>query len=399
MKQIIILVGLPARGKSFISNKLYKYLNWINIKTKIFNVGELRRKKYKFIDSSFFDSKNELFNKLRDNLTIELYKDLLEWISVENNHIAIFDATNCSKDKRKLLYNLTPENINLLFIESICDIPEIINKNILIKENSGDYNNTKISFYKDFVYRIDLYKKVYESIKESENLRFIKVYNINKQLVLNLNNKITKYDKIIINNLLNININRKKIYLSRHGESLYNLEKKIGGNSNLSKKGFNYAKLLSNYIKKNIDQQYVLYCSTLLRTINTAKEINNNYEICKCLDEINAGICEHKTYEEIELLYPTDYLKRKNDKLNYRYPSGESYIDLITRLKYFISNIENNDKIVIIVAHQAILRVIYGYLMGINIEKIPYIDMPLNTLIECSPNTYNYTDNYINFLN
>ena len=41
MKQIIVLVGLPARGKSFISNKLCKYLNWCNITTKIFNVKGL----------------------------------------------------------------------------------------------------------------------------------------------------------------------------------------------------------------------------------------------------------------------------------------------------------------------------------------------------------------------
>ena len=397
MKQIIILVGLPARGKSFISNKLCKYLNWINIKTKIFNVGEFRRKKYNFIDSSFFDSNNDLYNELRKNLTIELYKKLLSWINLDNNTIAIFDATNCSNEKRQLLHSLTPDYINLLFIESICDIPQIINKNILIKENSGDYNNTSLSFYKDFIYRIELYKKVYNSINESESLRFIKVYNINKKLLLNLNNKITEYDKIIINNLLNININRKTIYLSRHGESLYNLKNKIGGNSDLSEKGLNYAKSLSNYIKKNIDEPYVLYCSTLLRTINTSKEISNNYQVCKCLDEINAGICEHKTYKEIERLYPMDYIERKKDKLNYRYPSGESYIDLITRLKDFVGNIEHSDKPVIIIGHQAILRVIYGYLMGINIEEIPHIDVPLNTLIKCTPNTYNYTNNYIKF--
>ena len=398
MKQIIILVGLPARGKSFISNKLCKYLNWINIKTKIFNVGELRRQKYNFIDSSFFDSNNKLYNQLRNNLTIELYNKLLEWISKDNNNnIAIFDATNCSKEKRKLLFSLTPKDINLLFIESICDIDEIINKNISIKQNSGDYNNTTLSFYKDFLYRIELYKKVYKSIDENENLRFIKIYNINKQLVLNLNNQITKYDKIIINNLLNININRKKIYLSRHGESQYNLINKIGGNSDLSDNGLNYAKLLSNYIKTNINEKYLLYCSTLIRTINTAKQINNNYEVYKCLDEINAGICEHKTYKEIELLYPDDFEKRKKDKLNYRYPSGESYIDLINRLKELIFNIEHTENAVIIIAHQATLRVIYGYLMGINIEEIPHIEMPLNTLIECTPNTYNYTKKYIRF--
>mgnify|MGYP006087748169 CR=1 FL=1 len=395
MKQIIVLVGLPARGKSFISNKLYKYLNWINIKTKIFNVGELRRNKYKFTDSLFFDPNNEKNNKIRLEITNELYNDLLNWLLIEDNNIAIFDATNCSIEKRKLLCDMTPKNINILFIESICNIPSLIHKNILIKQTSGDYNN-KHNYYDDFLYRIELYKKVYNTVNRDENIRFIKIFNINEQLILNLNSIITNYDRIIINNLLNININRKKIYLSRHGESIYNLENKIGGNSNLSEKGNIYAVNLSKYIN-TLEMDYIVYCSTLIRTINTAKNINDEYRICKCLDEINAGVCEHKTYDEIKKIYPEEFENRDKDKLNYRYPSGESYIDLIDRLKEFMYDIENNKKDVIIIAHQAILRVIYGYLMGIEINKIPHIKMGLNTLIELTPDTYNFTEKCIKF--
>ena len=112
MKLIIILVGLPARGKSFISNKLCKYLNWCNIKTKIFNVGKLRREKYNFNDSTFFDSLNDEYNQIRLNLSMELYDNLLNWLKIDNNNIGIFDATNTDKNKRKLLFERTPKNIN-----------------------------------------------------------------------------------------------------------------------------------------------------------------------------------------------------------------------------------------------------------------------------------------------
>ncbi|KAL1955640.1 hypothetical protein VTO42DRAFT_8373 [Malbranchea cinnamomea] len=37
------MVGLPARGKSYITKKLARYLNWLQHDTKIFNVGERRR--------------------------------------------------------------------------------------------------------------------------------------------------------------------------------------------------------------------------------------------------------------------------------------------------------------------------------------------------------------------
>lgn len=395
MKQIIIMVGLPARGKSFISNKLLKYLNWSNINTKIFNVGNYRRTKYKYNTSSFFDHNIKENKNIRNTLALELYNELLEWIKKDNNTIAIFDATNTSIERRLNLCKITPSNINILFIESICDLPSIINKNILLKSNSIDYKNVeKNEAYTDFQKRIKFYENIYIPIEKQEKIRFIKIININEEFILNLNNIVTNYDKIIINNLLNNNINRKKIYLSRHGESLYNLENKIGGNSDLSNNGLLYSKKLALYMNKTV-KKYELYCSTLIRTINTSKELTTNIHICKCLDEINAGICEHKTFEEVEKIYPEEFIKRKNDKLNYRYPSGESYLDLIERLRTFVFDIENNNNIVIIVAHQAILRVIYGFFMGIKIEDIPHIKIPLHTIIELNPDTYNYNSKYI----
>ncbi|GMF08598.1 unnamed protein product [Ambrosiozyma monospora] len=39
------MIGLPARGKSFLANKLVRYLNWLQIKARIFNVGATRRAK------------------------------------------------------------------------------------------------------------------------------------------------------------------------------------------------------------------------------------------------------------------------------------------------------------------------------------------------------------------
>ena len=38
------MVGLPARGKSYLTNKLCRYLNWLQYDARIFNVGNTRRK-------------------------------------------------------------------------------------------------------------------------------------------------------------------------------------------------------------------------------------------------------------------------------------------------------------------------------------------------------------------
>ena len=37
------------------------------------------------------------------------------------------------------------------------------------------------------------------------------------------------------------------------------------------------------------------------------------------------------TFEEFKINYPDEYNKRINNKLNYKYKNGESYIDLINR--------------------------------------------------------------------
>ena len=41
--QFICMVGLPARGKTYIGTKLARYLRWCGLNVRVFNVGEYRR--------------------------------------------------------------------------------------------------------------------------------------------------------------------------------------------------------------------------------------------------------------------------------------------------------------------------------------------------------------------
>lgn len=63
---LIVTVGLPARGKTYISKKLTRYLNWIGVPTKEFNVGQYRRECTKIYKSfEFFRPDNEEGLKIR----------------------------------------------------------------------------------------------------------------------------------------------------------------------------------------------------------------------------------------------------------------------------------------------------------------------------------------------
>jgi hypothetical protein len=41
---VIAMVGLPARGKSYLVKMIRRYLRWIGFETEVFNVGNYRRK-------------------------------------------------------------------------------------------------------------------------------------------------------------------------------------------------------------------------------------------------------------------------------------------------------------------------------------------------------------------
>jgi len=100
------------------------------------------------------------------------------------------------------------------------------------------------------------------------------------------------------------------------------------------------------------------------------------------LDEIYAGVCDGMTYAEIENAYPIEFNARKTDKLGYRYPRGESYLDVIARLDSLALEIERTNEPLLIVGHQGIIRILYAYLKGHDREDAPHASIPLHTVIE-----------------
>lgn len=81
-KIIISMVGLPARGKSYIARKIARFLNWADIKAKVFNIGMYRR----YIvgvdcDSRFFDHNNKEAQKARETCAILAINDLVEFLN------------------------------------------------------------------------------------------------------------------------------------------------------------------------------------------------------------------------------------------------------------------------------------------------------------------------------
>ena len=108
----------------------------------------------------------------------------------------------------------------------------------------------------------------------------------------------------------------------------------------------------------------------------------------KALDEIEAGIGDGLTYAEMARTYPDEYAARKANKLEYRYPRGESYDDVIRRLEPVIIELERQRTSVLVVAHQAVLRALYAYFCDRDRVECPHLEMPLHTVIQLQPKAY-----------
>lgn len=83
-KYVLAMVGLPARGKSYIVQMIIRYLRWTGIPAQLFNVGNYRRKLgMAAIGANFFDAKNEAAQAQREQLAVLAQDDLYEWLHAQ----------------------------------------------------------------------------------------------------------------------------------------------------------------------------------------------------------------------------------------------------------------------------------------------------------------------------
>ncbi|KAJ1255521.1 hypothetical protein BS78_K199000 [Paspalum vaginatum] len=386
-KLAIVLVGLPARGKTFTAVKLTRYLRWLGHETRHFNVGKYRRLKHGINQSAdFFRDDNPEGIEARNEVAALAMEDMIDWMN-GGGQVGIFDATNSTRRRRYMLMKMAEDNCKIIFLETICNDPNIIETNIRLKiQQSPDYADQPDyeAGLQDFKERLMNYEKVYEPVGEGSYIKMIDMVK-GQGGQLQVNNISGYLPGRIVFFLVNSHLTPRPILLTRHGESLHNVRGRVGGDTVLSEVGELYAKKLASFIEKRLksEKTATIWTSTLQRTILTASPIVGFPKIqWRALDEINSGVCDGMTYEEIKKIMPEEFESRRKDKLRYRYPRGESYLDVIQRLEPVIIELERQRAPVVVISHQAVLRALYAYFTDRPLREVPDIEMPLHTIIE-----------------
>lgn len=462
-KLVIVMVGLPARGKSYITNKLTRYLNWLQHDCRVFNVGNTRRKDKEnnagpetnplpdtntpnnetntppshstkttpaTHTADFFSPDNKSTNMLREKWAMDTLDQLLNYVIDGSGSVGIFDATNSTKKRRmKILKKIKERSkgeLKVLFLESICSDPAIIESNIRLKLSGPDYHSMDPEVaLKDFVGRLHNYEKAYETIDDAEEsipgFQYVKMIDVGKKVVsYNVQGFLASQT---IYFLLNFNLCERQIWITRHGESVDNLSGRIGGDSNLTKRGESFARTLLRFMnfqrqefrkqqlerfstrlelrynsifdKENNQEtrvdsipsepNFCVWTSMLYRAVETGQFFDEqlfSIKEMRMLNELGGGKFEGMTYNEIQNRYPKEFQSRLHNKLSYRYPGvgGESYLDVLTRLRPLITEIERTTDHLLIISHRVVLRILLAYFLNLDKSSIGELDVPLHTL-------------------
>ncbi|KAL2855526.1 6-phosphofructo-2-kinase-domain-containing protein [Aspergillus pseudoustus] len=395
---VIITVGLPARGKT------------LGVKTRIFHLGDYRRATIPFgqdiPDDYFFVNASASSVLLRQKIVKRCREDIYQFLNEENGQIAIYDAVNPSAAGRRSLANeFAKHDIETLFIESLCDDHRIIEENVRrVKISSPDYIGwTAEDAVKHYLARISARIPQFQTMEEKD-LNYIKMINAGERLIVNnksfgyLSNRIVFY-------LLNLHIKSRRTYFARAGVSVDANSYKADGP--LSEKGQDYARKMSEALLRDreSDKQAIIeqgetgfelkpltvWTSTRRRTVETAKGLHEKgYKVRQRsqLSQLNPGVCEMKSERRIREEYPEEVAKHDLDPYHHRYPRAESYHDLAVRLEPIILELEREQNDLLIIAHESVLRVLYGYLMACNAADIPFLEFPRDEIIEIIPESY-----------
>jgi len=166
----------------------------------------------------WFDSSRGSDNAFRRALSQDSYSN--DSPDRRENKIAIFDATNSTKDRRNLIMQTCKDHckqagtppIGIIFIETICDDKELLEENYLYKiRNSPDFEGlSEEQAMEDLKMRAAKYEERYETI-DDDSLSYVKIFNFLSKILAN--NIFGRAAKVIVLALMAWHVGERPIFL------------------------------------------------------------------------------------------------------------------------------------------------------------------------------------------
>lgn len=188
-----------------------------------------------------------------------------------------------------------------------------------------------------------------------------------------------------------------KIYITRHGETIWNTEKRMQGwlDSNLTENGKKNAESLGERLK-DIEFE-AIYSSPSGRTKTTTELVKGQRNIPVIFDdhlrEMNLRIWEGQTMDSIRETNAIEIDRFWNAPELFVPVGGETFIDVRERALKILGRIKNNHLTgnILIVTHSVMIKTLFSIFNHSPIEKLwdpPFIHDTSLTIVEMNDDEY-----------
>lgn len=173
-KTLVMLVGLPASGKSTVCKQLSSFLQSNDYKCLIYNAGNVRRLlRRTFSDADFFNPDNAAAQEQREQFAAIAMEQMLEDFRNNRINVGFLDATNTTRRRRDkmldIVRNCDVSFSNVIVLDISCTDERLLAYNVNGKTANGDYSGRSVAeAIADFKQRSSHYYKVYEAISPQE---------------------------------------------------------------------------------------------------------------------------------------------------------------------------------------------------------------------------------------
>ena len=177
---------------------------------------------------------------------------------------------------------------------------------------------------------------------------------------------------------------RPILYFLRHGQTDWNVEMRIQGQHDIpiNETGREQARRNGQNLAKLLDDpaRFRYIASPLGRTRETMNIVrqelglpSHGYETDDRLKEIYFGLWQTYTMDELRKTHAELVDAREADKFNFTPPLGESYAQVLARVRSWLPYVSED---AVIVCHGGVLRMLEHHFNGTPTEQVAHMDIP-----------------------